>query len=518
KIRGFRIEPGEIENHLRTHKNIAEAVVVPKDDDTGETYLCAYYVADPAAQGKHRENGKEAAAFREHLAKLLPNYMIPAYFLPIDTIPLNPNGKVDLKKLPEPEAGMPATERAAPRNELERRLVEIWSGILTLEKEGIGIDDNFFQLGGHSLKATRLISKIHKELKVNIPLSKLFDVLTISAMADYVKKQQKDESPVIEAVEKKSVYPISSTQKRLYVLQRRNDENTLYNISAALQLKGTVDAVRLENTFKELVRRHESLRTTFETLNGNLRQKINDAEGFALEYYDAGEKEAKTEDIIKDFVRPFKLSRKFLLRVGLVKAKTILATLTGGESIPHLLLVDMHHIIADGTSVGILASEFMALYEGKTLTPLRVQYKDYTRWQAAKMQSEAGKKQEAYWLDQYRGELPVVDLPYDYKRHHFPTHAGKQTGFVLDTEIAKKLKTFAVQRDATIYVVLLSMLTILLAKLSGNEDIVIGTPVVGRRHEDLSGIIGMFVNTLAVRNYPEGEKNLESFIKEVKEN
>ncbi|MCP4153754.1 MAG: non-ribosomal peptide synthetase, partial [bacterium] len=364
----------------------------------------------------------------------------------------------------------------------------------------------------------RLVAKIHKELNVNIPLSEIFEVPTIRAMAGYIKNLGKDEFQVIEAVEKKNVYPISSTQKRLYILQQRDDDNIVYNIPAALELIGAVDTARLENTFNLLIKRHESLRTTFETVDGETVQKINGHEGFALEYYDAAENGEKTEDIIKNFIRPFELSHKFLLRVGLVKIKKTLGTLTGGESISHLLLIDMHHIIADGTSIGILASEFMALYEGKTLMPLLVHYKDYIRWQAAKKQSEVGKKQEAYWLEQYRGELPVVDLPYDYKRLHFPTHVGKQTRFRLDAETAKKLRTFALERDATIYMLLLSMLTILLAKLSGNEDIVIGTPVVGRRHEDLSGIIGMFVNTLAVRNYPEGEKNLESFIKEVKEN
>ncbi|MCP4152114.1 MAG: amino acid adenylation domain-containing protein, partial [bacterium] len=236
------------------------------------------------------------------------------------------------------------------------------------------------------------------------------------------------------------------------------------------------------------------------------------------EYYDAGEKEGSRDDIIKNFIRPFELSRKFLLRVRLVKTNPFLTTLRAGEPISHLLLIDMHHIIADGTSIGILASEFIALYQGKTLTPLRIQYKDYTRWQARKKQSEAGKKQEVYWLELYREETPVVDLPYDYNRLRFPTHAGKQTEFRLDTETANALKTFAMERDATIYMVLLSMLTILLSKLSGIEDIVIGTPVVGRRHEDLSSIIGMFVNTMAVRNYPGGEKDLDRFIKEVKEN
>ncbi|MCP4157834.1 MAG: non-ribosomal peptide synthetase, partial [bacterium] len=374
---------------------------------------------------------------------------IPVYFVPIDMIPLNQNGKVDFKVLPEPETAMAGFERIAPRDRLERKLVEIWSDVLTVDKERIGIDDSFFELGGHSLKATRLVSKIHKELNVNIPLSELFREPTTRAMADYVKTRVKDELLAIEVVEKKSVYPLSSVQKRMYILQQRTIDNTFYNISAAMELNGEVDRSRLENTFNELIKRHESLRTTFETVDGEPVQKINDGEGFALEYYDAKEKEGRTEDIINNFIRPFELSRKFLVRVGLVKMEPLLTALTAGEPIHHVLLIAMHHIIADGTSLGILVSEFMAIYEGKTLTPLRVQYKDYTPWQAAQMQSNGGKKQEAYWLEQYAGELSTVDLPYDYKRHHFSTHAGKQIGFRLGAETTKKLKAFALERDAT---------------------------------------------------------------------
>ncbi|MCP4149722.1 MAG: AMP-binding protein, partial [bacterium] len=446
KVRGFRIELGEIENHLLTHNNITKAVVVAKDDENGETYLCAYYVANPLTQGRLHGDGTEAADIRNHLSKTLPDYMIPVYFVPINTIPLNPNGKVDLKALPEPETAMVDFERAAPRDKLERKLVEIWSDVLNVDKESIGIDDSFFQLGGHSLKATRLVSKSHKELNVNIPLTEFFKIPTIRALADYVKKQEEVEFPPIEAAEKKNVYPASSTQKRLYILQQRDDDNIVYNIPAALELIGAVDTARLENTFNLLIKRHESLRTTFEIVDGETVQKINDYEGFALEYYDAGEKEGSRDDIIKNFIRPFELSRKFLLRVGLVKTNPPLTTLTAGELIPHLLLIDMHHIIADGTSIGILASELIALYEGKTLTPLRIQYKDYTRWLAAKQRSEAWKKQEAYWLELYREETPVVDLPYDYNRLRFPTHAGKQTEFRLDTETANALKTFAMER------------------------------------------------------------------------
>ncbi|MCP4152859.1 MAG: amino acid adenylation domain-containing protein, partial [bacterium] len=303
KIRGYRIELGEVESQLLEHRLVKQAVVIDREYQDGEKCLCAYIVsANNGKEGKCgiNEPGELARVgeLKEHLSSSLPDYMIPPYFVFVEEIPLTGSGKINRRALPEPGI-ISEKEYVAPRNKREESLVQLFADVLGIGKKKIGIDDGFFHLGGHSLKATRLVAKIHKELNVNIPLSELFEVPTIRAMAGFINHLGKDEFQVIEAVEKKNVYPISFTQKRLYILQQRDNKNIVYNISAAMELKGAVDTARLENTFKELIQRHESLRTTFETVAGEPVLKINDGEGFALEYYDVAENEGKTEDIIK---------------------------------------------------------------------------------------------------------------------------------------------------------------------------------------------------------------------------
>ncbi|MCP4150919.1 MAG: non-ribosomal peptide synthetase, partial [bacterium] len=315
-----------------------------------------------------------------------------------------------------------------------------------------------------------------------------------------IEKTTGEKYRAIEPAPKRENYPLSSAQKRLYILQQKDTANTAYNITTALNLVGIIVIAKIENAFKEMIKRHESLRTTFEIVGGQPVQKLHREARFEIEYF-----ETKGDGEIKNFIRPFDLSRAPLLRVGMITT----------SKQKHRLYLDIHHIISDGTSMGILAAEFMALVEGKTLTPLRVQYKDYSYWQESKKQSEKVKKEAAYWMERYSGELPVIQLPYDYLRPAKPTYAGSQMQFQIEETTLKTLKRIAFEENSTLYMILLVSLNILLAKLSGSEDIVIGTPIEGRRHEDLAGIIGMFVNTLALRNSPEGEKKLGQFIKEV---
>ncbi|MCP4150994.1 MAG: non-ribosomal peptide synthetase, partial [bacterium] len=437
KIRGFRIELGEIENRLLEHENIKDTVVVAKDDGKDEKYLCAYYVAANKTTVEETLHG-ETPLFEEFLAQTLPDYMIPAYYVPIEAIPLNPNGKVNLKALPEPGTGMPGVEIIPPGNRLEMKLQEIWSAVLAIDKENIGIDNNFFQLGGHSLTITRLASMIHKELEVNIPLPELFKINTIRSITAYIETAKETKYQSIEPVEKKDNYPLSSAQKRMYILQQRETQSTAYNIFTAALLQGNVDTHRLEKVFTELVNRHESLRTTFEIKDGEPVQVVHDHCEFVLQYgeYTGEIGTLGTTREIKRYIRPFELEKAPLLRVTQVKLNKV----TAADEPTNLLIIDMHHIISDGTSVGVLASEFMALYEGKNLQPLGIQYKDYTRWQENKKQGETIKKQEAYWLEQYRGELSATDLPYDYPRPVYPAFAGRQVGFDIGTGATKALK------------------------------------------------------------------------------
>jgi len=496
KIRGFRIEIGEIENSLFKHGDIKEAVVAAKEDENKNKYLCAYIVG---------ERKLTVGELREYLGKELPDYMIPSYFIQIDKMPLNNSGKIDRKALPEPDGSIvTGTEYEAPRNEIEETLVRIWQKVLGIEK--IGINDNFFELGGHSLKATRLTAKIHKELNVEVPLREVFKTPTVKGLAEYVKGQEENIYTSIEPIEEKEYYELSSAQKRLYTLQQLDLSSTGYNIPGVMEIEGKLDAERLKAVFRKLLERHEALRTSFELIGEEVVQKVHKEAELNVEH-----KEAREEDIeetVRSFIRPFDLSKAPLLKVGLVKLCPE----------KHILMFDMHHIISDGTSMGILVKEIMALYEGQKLLPLRLQYKDYAVWQNSMLNSGTMKKQEEHWLKTFEGEIPKLCLPTDYQRPAIQSFEGDNIHFELDGEITKGLRRIVKETGATMYMLLLAGFNILLSRYSGQEDIVIGSPIAGRPHADLENIMGMFVNTLAMRNYPVGTKTIIEFIDEVKTN
>ncbi|MCP4156261.1 MAG: amino acid adenylation domain-containing protein, partial [bacterium] len=513
KIRGFRIELGELESHLLKHEDVKEAVVVDREDRDGEKNLCAYIV-HTKEQHPAAPSIDYAGELKEYLARLVPDYMLPTYFVLIEEMPLTATGKINRKALPAPEI-VSTREYVAPSNKREQQLVQMFSDVLAIEKEKIGIDDNFFQLGGHSLKATRLTAKIHKQLDVNMSLTQLFKTSTVRGIAAAIETAGRDKAQTMEPVEKKDHYPLASAQKRMYVLQQRDTQSTAYNIYTALLLQGTVEPARLEKIFREQVKRHESFRTTFEIHKGEPVQRIHDRAEFVMQYIEAKEGTGYESTQLKRNIRPFELEKAPLMRVVLIKGAEDTGKAAGETT--NVMIIDMHHIISDGTSMGVLATEIMKQYEGKTLQPLRIQYKDYTRWQENVKRSEEQKRQQDYWQEQYRGERPTAELPYDHPRPDTPTKAGRQHRFEMGSETAGALKKRALEEDVTLYMLLLTQFNILIAKLTGSEDIVMGTPVSGRRHEEIAGIIGMFVNTLALRTKPEGEKELGQLIKEVKQ-
>ncbi|MCP4158385.1 MAG: amino acid adenylation domain-containing protein, partial [bacterium] len=500
KIRGFRIELEEIESLLLEHQDINEAVILVKGDKKEDHYLCAYIASE-----KEITNPQ----IRDFLSRKLPHYMLPAHTVRIDTIPLTATGKIDRKALPEPEI-IAADNFIAPRNRVEETLATLWTPLLGIEKKHIGIDDNFFHQGGHSLKAMMLIAKIHKALKVAVPLQEIFAKPTIRTLSAYIGTKVQDKFLSINAVEKKEHYPASSAQKRLHFIQQMEPENTGYNMPIFVKLEGQLNKTRLEETFLKLIQRHESFRTCFEVIEGEILQKViqpHEVE-FQIQYYEAGSE--GPEDIIKRFVRCFTLSNAPLIRIGLINVKnTVVPT--------NILLVDTHHTIADGISRRILTGEFMNLYAGKELLPLKLHYKDYSEWQNQTKEKERAKKQETYWLKQFEGEIPVLNLPTDYPRPAIRTFEGKKLFFRLDEGETDALKSIALAHGATLYMVLLTLFNSFLSKLSGQEDIIIGTPTAGRGHVDLGDIIGMFVNTLGLRNQPHGDKTYEEFLDHVKE-
>jgi amino acid adenylation domain-containing protein len=518
KIRGFRIEPGEIENQLLNYKDITAAVVVSPKDEVGDKYLCAYIVSD-----------KEISIppLKKHLSRLLPYYMIPAYIIQVEEIPLTLHGKVDAKALPKPVIKKSALHQG-PRDWWEEQMTLLWSEVLGSVKETLSIDANFFDMGGHSLKATILAAKIHKTFNVKLPLVEVFKQPSIREQAGYIKNAVKDEYIPITPVEKKEYYDLSSAQKRLYILQRLEPGSTSYNMPQTISLVDETDIKKLEKTFIKLIERHESLRTSFLQVDEKPVQKVHDKVEFEIEYYDlqvtgVGDRNRWRSEgrgglaplslesplPIENFILPFDLREAPLLRVGLVK------TVENN----HILMLDMHHIITDGTAQGILEKEFMALFQEEELpllAPMRLQYKDFSRWQNSEKQTQLLKQQEFYWTKAFADEPPVLNLPTDYPRPLMQSFEGNLVNFVLNENETGTLKNIAKENDTTLYMVVLSLFTILLSKLSGQEDIIVGTPIAARRHADLENIIGMFVNTLAMRNYPTSEKKFNQFLKEVK--
>jgi non-ribosomal peptide synthetase component F/acyl carrier protein len=525
KLRGYRIEPGEIEDRLLRHGHIEEAVVIDRKNRAGEIYLCAYIVV------KAGEDSSSASRLREYLSRSLPAYMIPAYFVLLEKLPLNPSGKVDKKALPEPAAGSGDRDKyTAPRDEVEEKLAAIWAEVLGRDPShpSIGIDDNFFERGGHSLKATILLAGIYKAFEVKVPMPELFRAPTIRELAKNIREAVKEGFHSIDSCEEREYYKVSSVQRRLFFLQQVNPDNMSYNIPMFLALEGEYDLERLEKALRGLIERHESLRTSFLSIEGEPVQRVHrpgDVE-FTLEYHEfPGLLEGDARDfgeavrelarpgsaaarVVDDFVRPFDLSLPPLMRLGLIVP----------DRRRLIFMIDIHHSISDGTSQGIFAGELIALYKGEEPAPLRLQYRDFSRWFDSEEHQRQIRQQENYWLKRFSGEIPLLNLPADFERPAVQTFEGASVHFDIGRDRLRALKKLAAEEEATLYIVMLAIFNVTLSRLTGGEDIIVGASLAGRRHPDLEKIIGMFINALALRNYPAGDKTFIEFLGEVKQN
>lgn len=507
KIRGYRIEVEEIENRMMKYDKVKEAVVIAREAPINSEYggsdknLYAYFVS---------EETPDISQLKRFLAEELPDYMLPAHFIQVERIPLTPNGKLDREALPVP--GISA-EIISPRNESQEKLAKIWAEILHIEKERISIDHNFFQLGGHSLKAVVEIAKIHEVFNVKIQLADVFKRPTIRELSEFIQGAAGHRFSPLETTEEKEYYSLSSAQKRLYIIQQMHPQNTQYNnpIFSLVEAKENLGKESLTNIFKKLIKRHTSFRVSFIIVEDVPVQLVHRDMEFSLEYDEMSEEEAIAK--IRCFVRPFDLSQAPLLRVELIKISE-----TG-----YILMVDIHHIITDGISMNILLEEFMALHEGRELPPLRLQYKDYAQWEIRQTVTGKLKKQEEYWLNIFNGsgnqaKIPVLNLPTDYPRSLSADFSGNSWDFKIDSQLTHKLKKLMSETDTTLYMMLLAVYTVLLSKYTGQEDITVGSPIAGRTHNDLKHIIGMFVNMVAMRNFPQGTKTFREFLLELKEN
>lgn len=492
KIRGFRIEPEEIEGVMLQYNSIREAVVVPRKDAQGMDYLCGYYTTSAKPEKK---------AFHDFLAKVLPDYMIPAFLIYMEHMPIATSGKIDKHKLPEPSVHRNIEK---PANGVEDALVEFWKEILGLEE--MGVTENFFDLGGHSLKITQLQSKINEFFHADINFSTLFKHPEIRQQAILIKKARKVSVDTIEQIPNQDYYPVSSAQKRLVFWEEMADTGLMNNIPLIIRFRGRVDEEKISQALDRIIGRHEALRTSFDIIRGEAVQIIHPGIRYKKKIIEL--QEDKFQDYLQHFIQPFDIRKAPLFRIVLVKFNA--------ES--YALLMDFHHCIFDGSSFVLFFNELGDIYSEHAPGPLRIQYRDFSDWQNRIHISDMMQEHEAYWLNLFHDEVPVLDLPTDFPRPAVLQHEGNTFSTKLNANISAQIKAFAAKEHITLYPFFTAVFNTLLAKYSHKEDIVIGAGMAGRSHVDIHRLIGMFVNTLVLRNKPENKKTFTEFVKEVHEN
>ena len=498
KIRGFRVELGEIEAALAACPGVDAAAVVAPESAGGSRRLVAYVAGAGGAA--------DADALRRRLAERLPEHMIPALFIPLPELPLTPNGKVDRRALPVPAPESEEGGSAAPSDPVEELLAGLWAELLGRGR--VGVHDDFFALGGHSLLATRLVSRLRDLLGVELPLRALFEGPTVAELAGAVRAAQAPAVPLPPLVrlplapeERRSGLPLSFSQQRLWFLDQLAPGSPVYNIPAAVRLSGEVDAARLTRIFAAVVRRHEALRTTFAAREGRPVQVIAGELALEIPLLDlsglpAEGKEERARALAADeAARPFDLERGPLLRLLLVRL----------GSREHLLLMTLHHIVADGWSMGVLLREVGELWGALAgglparLPELPVQYADFAVWQRSWLQGEILEAQLASWRDRLAGAPRVLDLPTDRPRPAQQTFRGAVQSVSVPPPLAARLHAICRQEGVTPFMVLLAAWAVVLGRHAGQEDVLLGTPVAGRNRREIEGLIGFFVNTLVLR-------------------
>ena len=517
KIRGFRIELGEIEARLVEHEWVREAVVVAREDGGGEKRLVAYVVP---VKEKETEAGELAGILRTHLAGILPEYMVPAAFVQLEALPLTPNGKLDRKALPEPE-GEAYGQRTyePPQGEMEEQLARIWQELLGVER--VGRQDHFFEMGGHSLLAMRLIARVQQVMGVELGVTTLFARPQLAQLAEAVREAGGEEKlegliPIVP-IAREGRMPLSFAQQRLWFLAQMEGVSATYHIPAALRLSGELDAAVLKRSLDGIWARHEGLRGVFVAEEGEPRVELLPVEmGLPLIKHDlrgAVDAEEQLQRLMEEEAHAgFDLGRGPLVRACLIR--------TAEQE--HVLLLTQHHIVSDGWSMGILARELGTLYgafsrgEENPLEPLGIQYLDYAAWQREWLSGERLQKQSEYWREALAGAPALLELPTDRPRPEQQSFAGGGVPIRMDRELTRKLRELSHGNGTTLYMTLLGAWAAVLSRLSGQQEVVIGTPVANRRRAETEGLIGFFVNTLALRIDLREELSVAEMLKRVK--
>ncbi|HEY9652604.1 MAG TPA: condensation domain-containing protein, partial [Coleofasciculaceae cyanobacterium] len=557
KIRGFRIELGEIEAELSQHPQVGEIVLLVREDEPSNKYLVAYIVpregtllrsssksllphpSPPLAKGKELVpplvrgvrgveqdlNLPTVSELRSFLRQKLPDYMVPSAFVILDSLPLTPNGKVDRRALPVCDRTKLKSEETfiSPRTPIEEVLAGIWAQVLGCES--VDIHDNFFDLGGHSLLATQVMGRLRSVLQVELPLRCLFELPTIAELAESIevtmKAGQKLKAPPIVAVPRDGMLPLSFAQERLWLVDRLEPNNTAYHMPAALRLVGSLNIAALEQSFNEIVRRHEILRTSFIEVDGQPIQVIAPSLTLKIPLVDLQalpetERDAEVLRLAAQETQlPFDLERGSLLRVTLLKL---------GLS-EHILLLTMHHIVSDAWSDGVFIRELAALYEAfctgqpSPLPELAIQYADFAHWQRQWLQGEVLETLLSYWQQQLAGAPPKLELKKIAENTSFPTPSQTTTAqsFQLSAHLSEQLKTLSRQEGVTLFMTLLAAFQTLLYRYTQQDDIVVGTDIANRNRAELEPLIGFFINLLVLRTDLSGNPSFRALLERVRE-
>ena len=515
KIRGFRIEPGEVESALVRHPAVGQCVVVARENSHGEKILAAYLEPRP------HQPAPQVSALRQHLAHDLPAYMIPSAFIVLDQLPLTPNGKIDRNALPAPsfDPVRIARESLAPRTETEQALAAIWNEVLKVG--GVGVHDNFFDLGGHSLLVIRAVARIRDVFEVELLPSSFFAHPTVAGLARVLAEDKGEGGgmPRIERRNQDGPSPLSYAQERLWFLDQLAPSIPVYNIVDAVGFEGNYDAQAMQRAVDELVRRHETLRTAFSSGDGQPAQIVLPTVAIAFPERDLRQlPEKEREDTWISLAReqgrkPFNLAQPPLLRGTLVRL----------SEQKQLLLLSIHHIIADEWSMEVLQRELHQLYgafsqgESSPFAELPIRYTDFVHWQRAYLQGDLLQKQVAFWKEALLGAPTILELPSDKPRPAVQSFAGAVEAFELPRELLERLKLLSRQQEATLFMTLAAAFMVLLHRYTGQDDILVGTPISGRTRSETEDLIGLFLNLVILRAQFSEQESFRSLLHQVRQ-
>jgi len=511
KLRGFRIELGEIEALLNQNEAVQSSCVIVREDNLGDKRLVAYVVPQPEINLTINE-------IRQFLRAKLPDYMVPTAFVLLDTFPLTPNGKIDRRALPVPDLQSQG-EYIAPRNPIEEKMAQIWAEVLKLKR--VSIEDNFFELGGHSLLATQVISRLQETFEIVLPLRYLFESPTIAQLSAVILKELQTglglKLPSIVPVNREDDIPLSWAQERLWFVNQLEGESGAYTIDLTMRLRGNLNIKALEKAFQAIIQRHEPLRTQFKLKDNKPIQAIDSNVTFTLPVVNL-QNLSHSEQQVKNLLlaaasEPFDLESGSILRVKLWQVKTE----------EYVLLLAIHHIAADGWSIGVLVDELSVYYRSfctgtkADLPDLSIQYADFALWQRQWLTNEVLDRQLSYWKQQLTGVPLLHQLPTDRPRPAIQSFRGGTERLQLDSQLTQQLKKLSQESGSTLFMTLLAGFAVLLSRYSQQTDVVIGSPIANRNRTEIEGLIGFFVNSLVLRFDLSQDPTFEDFLAQVRQ-